>query len=80
VAALCGLVDSHELFNLPEENIIPLTSFVRTPGSLDVRRDETIKHNYAYYKMLERLSKRFQVVTFSILASIYVTPRYADQI
>jgi hypothetical protein len=60
VAALCGLVNSHELFDLPEENIIPLTCFVRTPGSLDVRRDETIKQNYAYYKMLERLSKRYQ--------------------
>jgi hypothetical protein len=59
VTALCGLVDSHDLFNLPEENIIPHTGFVRTPGSLDVRRDEKIKHNYAYCKMLERLSKRY---------------------
>jgi hypothetical protein len=31
------VVDSHELMALPEENIIPLTSLVRTHGSLDVR-------------------------------------------
>jgi hypothetical protein len=53
------VVDSHELMALPEENIIPLSGLVRTPGFLDVRRDEVVKRNHAYYQMLERLAKRY---------------------
>ncbi len=53
------VVDSHELTALPEENIIPLTGLVRAQGGLDVRRDEVIKRNHAYYRMLERLAKRY---------------------
>ena len=53
------VVDSHELMALPEENIIPLSGRVRTHGSLDVRRDEVVKRNQAYYQMLERLAKRY---------------------
>lgn len=53
------VVDSHELMALPEENIIPLSGLVRTHGSLDVRRDEVVKRNRAYYQMLERLAKRY---------------------
>ncbi len=53
------VVDSHELMNLPEENIIPLTGLVRSQGSLDVRRDEVVKRNHAYYQMLERIAKRY---------------------
>ena len=53
------VVDSHELMNLPEENIIPLTGLVRSQGSLDVGRDEVVKRNHAYYQMLERLARRY---------------------
>jgi hypothetical protein len=53
------VVDSHELMALPEENIIPLTGLVRAHGSLDVRREEVVKRNHAYYQMLERLAKRY---------------------
>jgi hypothetical protein len=53
------VVDSHELMALPEENIIPLSGLVRAHGSLDVRREEVVKRNHAYYQMLERLAKRY---------------------
>ena len=53
------VVDSHELMESPEDSIFPLTGLLRIHGSLDVRRDEVVKRNRAYYQMLERLAKRY---------------------
>jgi hypothetical protein len=53
------VVDSHELMNLPEENIVPLTGRMRSPGSLDVSREQVERRNHSYYQMLDRLAKRY---------------------
>jgi peptidoglycan/LPS O-acetylase OafA/YrhL len=52
------VVDSHELFGLPEENINPRTGLLRSSGSLNVPRAQVLKRNQAYYDMLKRLAKR----------------------